>query len=87
MNDVTLVLVAAVALVGGGGLGWFLNSRLGSRSLAATRVRADETIRGARREAEKVKQAAILEAREETFLERKTTPDWREPALPEGEEE
>ena len=71
MNDVTVVLVVVVAVVGGGGLGWFLNSRLGARSLAAARVRADESIRGARREAEKVKQAAILEAREETFLERK----------------
>ena len=71
MNDVNVVLVAVAALVGGAGLGWFMNSRLGARSLAATHVRADEAIRGARREAEKVKQAAILEAREETFLERK----------------
>ncbi len=71
MNDVTLALAVAAALAGGAGLGWFLHGRLGARSLAAARVRADEAIRAARREAEKVKQAAILEAREETFLERK----------------
>jgi len=61
--------VAAAAL--GGILGWFLNNRLGRRSLEATRIRADEMIRGARREAEKIKQTAVLEGREETFRERK----------------
>jgi len=72
MSDTaTIVALAIAALAAGTAAGWFLNNRLGRRSLEATRVRADETIRGARREAEKIKQTAIMEAREETFRERK----------------
>ena len=44
--------------------GWFLNNRFGSKSLEATRKRADETVRNARREAEKAKRAAVRSIRE-----------------------
>ncbi len=52
-------------------LGWFLNMRLGGRSLDAARKRADEMIRSARREAEKARQASVLKAREEIFQQKK----------------
>jgi ribonuclease Y len=64
------VFLGVVSVGAGSALGWFLNNRLGRKSLEATKVRADETLRGARREAEKAKRAALLEAREEILLER-----------------
>ena len=52
-------------------LGWFLNMRLGARSLEVARKRSDEMIRNARREAEKARQTTVLKAREEIFQQRK----------------
>ena len=72
MNPITLAVVSAVsALVAGGALGWLLNNRFGSRSLEATRQRADETLRAARREAAKDKRKAMLDAKEEILRERR----------------
>jgi ribonuclease Y len=65
--SLVLVLGAAAA---GAALGWFLNNRLGSRSVEAMRQRADEALRAARREADKVKRLAILESKEEILAER-----------------
>jgi len=59
---VGLFLVAVVGSVLGG---WFLNNRFGRRSLEAMSKRADETVRNARREAEKAKRSSILEAKQE----------------------
>jgi ribonuclease Y len=64
------VLIALAAVVAGAAVGWFLNNRLGSRSVEASRQRADEALRAARREAEKVKRLAVLEAKEEILAER-----------------
>ena len=54
-----------VAVVGSILAGWFLNNRFGRRSLEAINKRADETVRNARREAEKVKRASVIEAKQE----------------------
>lgn len=70
MSTWLVVGVAALAVLCGTLLGWFLNNRLGNRSLEAARKRADETLRAARREADKVKHATMLEAKEETLRER-----------------
>jgi ribonuclease Y len=56
--------IAAGALAGGI-VGWFLNNRFGRKSLEATRKRADEVLRQARREAEKQRRAALLETKQE----------------------
>jgi ribonuclease Y len=65
-----VVLAAVVGIGMGALLGWFLNNRFGHKSLEAMKVRADETLRGARRAAEKAKRAALLEAKEEILAER-----------------
>jgi ribonuclease Y len=70
MDAVAATILAALALAAGVVLGWFLNNRLGRKSLEAMRQRADETVRAARREAEKTKRASILEARQEALEER-----------------
>jgi ribonuclease Y len=71
MNDwPSLILVTVVAVAVGGAVGWLLNNRFGIRSLDATKKRADEMVRAARREAEKLKRRAVLEAREETLRQR-----------------
>jgi len=67
------LLVAALAAAGaslGGALGWFLNSRLGARSVASARVKADEIHRAAQREADNVKRQAVVEAREQVLREK-----------------
>ena len=78
LNLWTLVASVAIALSGGLLVGWFLNNRLGRNSLEAMRKRADETLRVARREAEKAKRAAVLEAKEEILAQRnKSDRDFR----------
>jgi len=64
---IALALVAAVA---GGAAGWLLNDRFGASSLEAARKRADEAHRASRREAEKERRKAILEAKEEILRQR-----------------
>ena len=71
--DNTLIFAAGLALVAGVSLGWLLNNRFGQRSLEAARKRAAETIRGARREAEKHGRNALLEAKEEILRQRNKT--------------
>jgi ribonuclease Y len=70
MNDP--VLIAAIAVAAGVGLylGWQLNNRFGSKSLEAMQKRADETIRAARRSAEKARRTAVLESKEEILIQR-----------------
>ena len=63
-------VIAALAGALGGGLGWFLNNRLGARSLESARLRADEIERGAARDAENIKRQAIVEAREKILTEK-----------------
>ena len=70
MNGATwLVLSIAAALVGGA-LGWFLNNRLGARSLEAARLKGEEIQRGSVREAENVKRQQIMEAREQILRDK-----------------
>jgi ribonuclease Y len=70
-NAIWWMIMDAVVAVGVGALlGWFLNNRFGRKSMEATKVRADEVLRGARRTAEKAKRAALLEAKEESLAER-----------------
>lgn len=70
MNLWNLLLAGLVSAAIGAAFGWFFNTRFGRNSVEAAKVRADETLRGARREAERAKRAALLEAREEILLER-----------------
>ena len=63
-------LLPFVAAAVGGALGWLLNERFGAKSLDAARKRADETARAARREADKIRQKASLESREEILQQR-----------------
>jgi ribonuclease Y len=66
LNIIGLLAVAVVGAVAG----WFLNNRFGRKSLEATRKRADETVRNARREAEKAKRASIIQAKQEILARR-----------------
>jgi len=66
-----VVLLAGGVVLGlGACLGWWLNNRLGRKSLEAARRRGDETTRVARREAEKEKRAILLQGREELYRHR-----------------
>ena len=64
------IVLPIVALAVGLALGWLVNERFGAKSLDAARKRADETTRAARREAEKIRHKAVLEAREEILEQR-----------------
>jgi len=70
MSTLQIVLAALAAVAAGVALGWFLNTRLGERSLEASRARSDELVRKARRAAESSKQQSLLEARQEQLRER-----------------
>jgi ribonuclease Y len=71
MSGLAVVLMSVpVALAAGGVLGWWFNNRLGKNSIEAVRRRAEEVLHNARREAEKAKRAALVEAREEILLQR-----------------
>ncbi len=71
MSGLALALIAVpVALAAGGALGWFINNRLGRNSLEAVHRRSEEILHNARREAEKAKRTALVEAREEIFRQR-----------------
>ena len=71
MNDssmwILIILAVAAAAVA---LGWLLNNRFGSKSMEAMKKRADESLRAARRSAEKAKRKAILESKEEILRQR-----------------
>jgi ribonuclease Y len=69
-NPLVMILAALVVAGAGIALGWWLNNRLGRNSLEAARRRIDEMLRGSRREAEKAKRAALLQAREESYEHR-----------------
>jgi ribonuclease Y len=70
MTTWTFVAVAAVLGTLGAALGWFLNNRLGARSLVAAKLRAEETQRAALREAENLKRQQIVEARDQILKEK-----------------
>jgi ribonuclease Y len=70
MSTTNVLLIALGVLVSGTLLGWFLNNRFGSRSLEAARARCDEMLGGARRSAQKEKQAALLDTRKEILAQR-----------------
>jgi len=65
-----IVLVGVLAAVGGGAFGWLLNNRFGRKSLEAMKMRVDEATRAARREGEKIKRKAELDAKEATLKQR-----------------
>lgn len=71
MTGIVLVLaVGAACLVGGAIAGWWINNRMGRKSLEAASRRADEMEHAARRDADKAKRAALLEAKEEILRQR-----------------
>ena len=71
MSNLALVLLAVpAALAAGGALGWWVNNRLGRNSLEAVKRRSEEILHNARRDAEKSKRTALVEAREEIFRQR-----------------
>jgi ribonuclease Y len=69
MNMLGIVGIGA-AVLAGAVAGWFLNNRFGRKSLEAARKRSDETVRNARREADKIKRASVLEAKQEILAQR-----------------
>jgi glyoxylase-like metal-dependent hydrolase (beta-lactamase superfamily II) len=70
MTTGAVVAVAAVVAAAGAWLGWFLNNRLGAQSVEAAKQKAEESLRGAHREADNVKRQAVVEAREQILKER-----------------
>jgi ribonuclease Y len=60
-----IIYAVPLAVLAGGALGWFLNTRLGGSSLEAAKVRADGLLRTAQREGRKARQASVLEAQQE----------------------
>jgi ribonuclease Y len=70
MNPATWLGLAFAAALVGGALGWFLNNRLGARSLDAARLKGEEIQRAAGREAENVKRQQIMEAREQILRDK-----------------
>ncbi|NIQ87442.1 MAG: ribonuclease Y [Acidobacteria bacterium] len=67
---IIIVLVGFLAAVGGAAFGWLLNNRFGRQSLEAIRMRVDEATRAARREGEKIKRKAHLDAKQEVLAQR-----------------
>ena len=63
MSSLSLLAASGAAGVLGAALGWFLNNRLGARSLVAARIKAEDFQRAALREAENLKRQQIVEAR------------------------
>lgn len=70
MNGSIVLLAVLLSAAAGAAGGWWLNDRLGRRNLREARRRAEDLLRGARRDAEKAKRQALLEAREEIFRQR-----------------
>lgn len=70
MSTLLLIIEGGLAFLAGGALGWWLNNRLGKRSLEIARRRTDELHRQGMRDADKAKKAALLEAREEILREK-----------------
>jgi ribonuclease Y len=71
MSGVTLLVISVpAALAAAGALGWWFNNRLGRNSLDAVHRRSEEVLHNARREADKAKRTALVEAREEIFRQR-----------------
>lgn len=65
-----IALSGLLAAVGGAAFGWFMNNRFGRKSFDAMKMRVDEATRAARREGEKIKRKAELDAKEETLEQR-----------------
>jgi ribonuclease Y len=66
-QNLVTILLAAVAVVAGLVLGWWLNDRVGRRSLEAARRRTEDMMRAARRDADKAGRDALLQVREESY--------------------
>ena len=65
-----VVMVGGLAAVAGAALGWLLNNRFGRKSFEAMKMRVDEATRAARREGEKIKRKASLDAKQEVLEQR-----------------
>jgi ribonuclease Y len=65
-----VVLVGLLTAVGGLAFGWLLNNRFGRKSLEAIKMRVDEATRAARREGEKIKRKAHIDAKQEVLAQR-----------------
>jgi ribonuclease Y len=74
MSGGLLAALALLATAAGVGVGWFLNNRLGARSVVAARLKAEDALRAAAREGENVKRQQLLEARDQ-ILKEKTKAD------------
>jgi len=77
-NNVLLALVAVAAVALGTGVGWWICQQLAAKSVRAAKAEAQSLLAGSQREADKIKKAAILEAREEIYAQRnKAEQDYR----------
>jgi ribonuclease Y len=74
MSAGSLTVLGILVVLAGAALGWFLNNRLGARSVAVARLKAEEAQRAALREAENLKRQQIVEARDQ-ILKEKTKAD------------
>jgi len=70
MSPFNLLVMGGVIGALAGALGWFLNNRLGARSLVAARIKAEDFQRAAAREAENLKRQQIVEARDQILAEK-----------------
>ena len=70
MNPASEFVVAIVVAALGAALGWFLNNRLGAKSLVGARLKAEETQRAALREVENVKRQQLVETRDQILREK-----------------
>lgn len=70
MTPLALIVVGALIGVAFAVLGWFLNNRLGARSLVASKLKGEELQRSALREAENLKRQQIVEARDQILAEK-----------------
>ncbi len=70
MNASTLLALGAVVAAAAAALGWFLNNRLGARSVVSAKLKAEEFQHAASREAENLKRQQIVEAREQIIKEK-----------------
>jgi len=73
--SVVAVIIGIVLLVGGGLLGWIINSNVGKNSLSAAKKESQDLLELSKSEAENLKKEKLLEADEDIFQKRQQMDD------------